>query len=136
VVYVTSGLVDVLLDFASDADPDPVTALLAVTPAGDIPDTDLPPETPVFTDFYLPDTGESVRAVFGVDLATPVGQTQGRFVSHPIGELALDTTDDLHQVVFVAVPPWTPDDVAAFDRSGRKQELDVLDVEPREETFT
>jgi proteasome lid subunit RPN8/RPN11 len=131
VVYITSGLLEVLTDFARDADPETVTAALAVTPAGEIEEATVGPETPVFTDFYLPETGESVNAVFGVDLSTPPGQTQGRFVSHPRGEQSVSRTDDLHEVVFVAVPPWELEDVRAYDRSGRQQTLTVLDVEPK-----
>jgi hypothetical protein len=89
---------------------------------------------PVFTHFYLPRDDDSVSAVFGVDLGTPVGQTQGRFVSHPRGELSVSETDDLHEVVFVAVPPWDDDSVAAFDRRGTRREFSVLDVEPPAES--
>ena len=132
-VYATRGLVDSLLRQARDREPEGVTIPLSVTPAGDLPETGLPPETPVFTHFYLPSAGGSINAVFGVDLGTPVGQTEGRFVSHPQGRLAVSKRDDLHAVVFVAVPPWDDDSLAAFDRHGVRQELSVLDVEPPEE---
>lgn len=132
-LYVTRGLVETLLRLARERDPEGTTIPLSVTQAGEIPDANLDPETPVFTHFYLPSAGSSVNAVFGVDLGTPVGQTQGRFVSHPRGDLRLSKRDDLHEVVFVAVPPWDQDDIAAFDRSGREQSLTVLDVEPPEE---
>ena len=138
-VYVTRGLVDVLLDLASEADPDDVTTGVSVTPAGELAGAgSLPPETPVFTDFLLPDAGRSVNAVFGVDLSTPARQTQGLFVSHPVGELAVTKRDDLAQVVFVAVPPWELDEnsFAAFDRTGGRQRLDVVDAEPPRETFS
>lgn len=132
-LYVTRGLVTTLLRLAREHDPGTTTIPLAVTPAGEIPEADLAPETPVFTHFYMPNSGGSVSAVFGVDLGTPVGQTQGRFVSHPRGDLRLSKRDDLHEVVFVAVPPWEEDSLAAFDRSGREQTYTVLDVEPPEE---
>lgn len=132
-VYATRGLITTLLRLASESEPETTTIPLAVTSAGEIPDADLDPEAPIFTHFYLPDVGESVTAVFGVDLGVPVGQTAGRFVSHPRGDLALSKRDDLHEVVFVAVPPWGENDVAAFDRSGRRQSLTILDVEPPEE---
>ncbi len=138
-VYVTRGLVDVLLGLASDADPDDVTTGLSVTPAGDLEGADsLPPETPVFTDFFLPDPGNAVNAVFGVDLSTPARQTHGRFVSHPVGELEVSRRDDLAQVIFVAVPPWEPDraSFAAFDRTGARQPLEVLDARPPEESLS
>ena len=118
---------------ASESDPETTTIPLAVSSAGDIPETDLDPGTPVFTHFYMPDAGGSVNAVFGVDLGTPVGQTEGRFVSHPRGDLSLSKRDDLHEVIFVAVPPWDDDSMAVFDRRGRKQALEILDVEPPEE---
>jgi proteasome lid subunit RPN8/RPN11 len=135
VIYLTQGLQETLLRLAREREPDAVTIALAVTPAGDLPAEDpalaaLGDDVPVFTHFYLPRDDDSVSAVFGVDLGTPVGQTQGRFVSHPQGDLSLSTTDDLHEVVFVAVPPWDADSLAAFDRSGRRVELTVLDVEP------
>jgi len=118
---------------AEEADPDSVTISVAVTQASELLETDLPPETPVFTHFYMPSAGGAVNAVFGVDLGTPVGQTQGRFVSHPDGNLSLTKEDDLHEVVFVAVPPWDEPSVAAFDRRGDQQEVELLDVEPPEE---
>lgn len=133
--YATRGLAQTLLRMAGESEPDQTTVPLAVTPASEIPDADLDPETPVFTHFYMPDAGGSVNAVFGVDLGTPVGQTQGRFVSHPQGRLEVSTRDDLHEVVFVAIPPWDDESLAAFDRRGRKRELRILDVEPPEETF-
>ena len=134
-IYATRGLVESLLRMADEADPESVTISVAVTPASDIPDADLPPETPVFTHFYMPSAGGSVNAVFGVDLGTPIGQTQGRFVSHPAGHLSLTKEDDLHEVVFVAVPPWDEPSIAAFDRRGDQQELKLLDVEPPEEVL-
>lgn len=137
-VYISSGLVDVLLDLAADAEPQSLTAGLAVSRARDLegPDADaLDPETQVFTDFYLPDAGQSVMAVFGMDLSMPHAQTQGRFVTHPQGELSISRRDDLHEAVFVAVPPWTRESLAVFDRSGRRKQLDVVDAHPPEEPF-
>lgn len=138
-VYVTRALVDVLLDLASDADPDDVTTGVSVAPAGDLEGADeLPPETPIFTDFYLPDPRNSVNAVFGVDLSVPARQVQGRFVSHPVGELEVTRRDDLAEIVFVAVPPWTADEqsFAAFDRSGRRQPLEIVDASPSGQSLT
>lgn len=136
-VYATRGLIKSLLRQAADREPDSITIPLAVTAAGDLYQSTLPAgvsaETPVFTHFYMPDAGGSVNAVFGVDLGTPAGQTQGRFVSHPTGHLGLQETDDFHALIFVAVPPWTVDTVAVFDRHGVRQGLDLLDVEPPEE---
>jgi hypothetical protein len=129
VVYITRGLLTALLEYAADRDPGSVTVALATTPAEEF-DADLPPGTPVFTDMYLPDTGGSVTAVFGMDLSTP--DSDGRFISHPEGHLELTTTDDLHRVVLVAVPPYDEESVAAFDRSGEEQPLDIVDAEPPE----
>lgn len=136
-VHITRGLRDALLGFARDAEPEAVAASLGVTPAGEFEDglADLPPETPVFTHFYLPEAGRSVSAVFGVDLSTPAGRTPGQFVSHPDGELAVRRTDDLREVVFVAVPPWRGDSFAAFGRDGSRRDLSVLDVEPPAESL-
>jgi hypothetical protein len=138
VVYVTRALVDVLLELASDADPDRVTTGLSVSSAGDLDGAEgIPPETPVFTDFFLPDPGNSVNAVFGVDLSTPARQIQGRFVSHPVRELEVTKRDDLAQVVFVAVPPWEVDDrsFAAFDRAGQRQPLKIIDARAPERSL-
>ncbi|MEF8852789.1 MAG: hypothetical protein V5A44_10875 [Haloarculaceae archaeon] len=132
-VYATRGLVESLLQSAEEAAPDEVSVSISVTPAGDLPDADLPPEAPVFTHFYMPEAGSSVNFVFGVDLGTPAGQTQGRFVSHPNGELRVRQTDDFKELVFVAVPPWDTDAVAVFNRRGEEQRLELLDVEPPEE---
>jgi hypothetical protein len=118
---------------ARERAPESTTISLAVTDAGEIPEADLDPETPIFTHFYMPSAGSSVNAVFGVDLGTPVGQTQGRFVSHPRGDLRLTKRDDFHEVIFIAVPPWDDDAIAVFDRSAEEQELTILDVEPPEE---
>lgn len=123
-----------LRDFAREAEPEAVTIALATTPAGEFIDS-LPPETPVFTHFYFPEAGRSLSAVFGMDLGTPVGQTQGRFVSHPQGKLALSRTDDLHGVVFVAVPPWEREDLAVFSRDGIEKPLELVDSEPPTESL-
>lgn len=132
-LYATRGLVETLLRMASESDPETTTIPLAITEATDIPEANLDPETPIFTHFYMPDAGGAINAVFGVDLGMPIGQTQGRFVSHPRGDLQLSKRDDLKEVVFVAVPPWDDDSLAVFDRHGRKQQLTILDVEPPEE---
>jgi hypothetical protein len=133
-VYATAGLVEALLDIAEDRSPSEVTVALTTTPAGEFePPLDLPPETPVFTDLYLPGPGGSVAAVFGMDLGTPA--SDGRFVSHPDGQLSVRQTDDLHEVVFVGVPPWEATDVAAFDRRGNGCPLELLDVEPPAESL-
>jgi hypothetical protein len=132
-VYATRGLVESLLRFARENEPDSITISLSVTRATDIDELDLPGETPVFTHFYLPSAGESVNQVFGMNLGTPAGQTQGRFVSHPTGPPEVTEEDDLHEVVFVAVPPWEVESVAAFDRSANRRPLELLDVEPPEE---
>lgn len=129
VVHITTGLVDLLLSMAADREPGEVTVGLTVTEAADL-DTDLDPETPVFTHFYHPDAGGSVRAVFGMDLASP--RTQGRFVSHPDGDDRLRRTDDLHEVVFVAVPPW--EEVVAYGRSGERRPVEVVDAVPPTES--
>ena len=133
VVHITTGLVGVLLSMADDRDPQGVTVGLTVTPAADLdadPATDLDPETPVFTHFYHPDAGGSVRAVFGMDLASP--RTQGRFVSHPDGDDRLRERDDFHEVVFVAVPPW--EELVAYDRSGERLPVEVVDAVPPSES--
>ena len=134
VVYVTRGLLDALLELARDRDPGRLTVSVATTPAGELGDeVDLDPETPVFTDLYLPDTGRSLSAVFGMDLGTP--RAEGRFLSHPDGYLGVRQTDDLHGVVLVGVPPYDLSSVAAFGRRGEGLALDVLDVEPPQESF-
>jgi hypothetical protein len=127
VVYITRALLTALLDLAEERDPGSVTVSVTATPAADL-DSSLPTDRSVFTDMYLPDAGGSVTAVFGMDLSTP--SAAGRFVSHPDGALALTKADDLAEVVFVAVPPYEVEDVAAFDRSGTGQPLEIVDVEP------
>ena len=126
-VYITRALLTALLELGADRDPSSVTVSLATTPTDEL-DSALPPDRAVFTDMYLPDTGSSVRAVFGMDLSTP--GAAGRFITHPDGLLALTKADDLHEVVFVAVPPYDIDSVAAFDRSGNGRSMEIVDVEP------
>jgi proteasome lid subunit RPN8/RPN11 len=133
-VYVTEGLIEALLGFARERDPGSVTIGLSVAPAGELdPPVDVQPGTPVFTHFYMPGE-DSVSAVFGIDLGTP--RTQGRFVSHPEGDPELSRTDDLHEVVFVATPPWTPETVRAYDRSGQRVTATVLDAAPPAESVS
>ncbi|PSP27910.1 hypothetical protein BRC65_03710 [Halobacteriales archaeon QH_2_65_14] len=133
-IYITRGLVDTLLRLASEADPDSTTIPLSVSQAADLPETNLGDETPVFTHFYMPNEGDALNAVFGIDLKTPAGQTPGVFVSHPVSELRVTKRDELREVVFVAVPPWDEDSFKAFDRKGQVQELSILDIEPPEES--
>ncbi|MFD1588581.1 hypothetical protein ACFR9U_16505 [Halorientalis brevis] len=135
-VHITRGLAETLLRFARERDPESVTISLSVRTAAELDGTDLDDDTPVFTHFYLPNAGKSVNAVFGVDLGTPAGQIQGRFVSHPTGDLSVSKRDDLAEVVFVAVPPWERASLAAFDRKGRRKELTVVDAEPPEESVS
>jgi hypothetical protein len=136
VLYVTRGLVDTLLRFAAERDPDRVTVPLAVTRARDLSDADLPDETPVFTHFYMPSEGDAVNAVFGMQLGIPSGETPGIFVSHPVQRLELTKEDDLREVIFIAVPPWEEDSFAAFERGGDRQACTILDIEPPEESLT
>jgi hypothetical protein len=134
VIYATGGLLEVLLELAAEAEPREVAVELSVTPAGQFDeDIGLDPATPVLTHFYMPEASESVNAVFGMNLSTSAGQTQGRFVSHPDGERRVRREDDLHGVVLVAVPPWDVESVRAFARDGTGPELVVLDVAPPEE---
>lgn len=136
VIYATSGLLEVLLDMAREAEPREVSVELSVTPAGEFDeDLGLDAGTPVLTHFYMPEAGASVGAVFGMNLSTSAGQTQGRFVSHPDGELRVRREDDLHGVVLVAVPPWEVDAVRAFARDGTGRELVLLDAAPPEEAL-
>lgn len=135
-VRITRDLLAVLLERAADSEPDGVSLLLTATPAGEFPDPppELDPAAPIITHYTLPGAGGSVSAVFGMDLGTPAGRSRARFVSHPDGGLELRETDDLAAAVIVAVPPWEPDCVAAFDRSGRELPLWVVDAAPPEES--
>ncbi len=132
-IYLTDGLVETLLRFASEKDPDSTTVPLAVTDADKL-DVDLEQDGPVFTHFYMQNDDDAVNAVFGVNLGLPAGQTPGVFVSHPRGRLSVSKRDDLREVVFVAVPPWDRDSFQAFDRAGDRVTYEILDIEPPEET--
>lgn len=132
-IYLTEGLVETLLGFASEKDPDSTTVPLAVTDADEL-GADLEQDGPVFTHFYMQNDDDAVNAVFGVNLGIPVGQTPGVFVSHPRGRLSVSKRDDLREVVFVAIPPWDRDSFQAFDRAGNRVEYEILDIEPPEET--
>lgn len=132
-IFVATDLLEGLCELAADRDPDAVTVPLAVTPAAELEGV-RPTDGPVFTHFYLPDTGRSVRAVFGVDLGTPAGATPGIFLSHPDGRRELTKRDELREVVLVAVPPWEASGVVAFDRRGRRRPLRTLDVAIPEES--
>lgn len=134
-IYATRALIEGLLEFAGSQDPDTISVNLSTTPAGEMCVADLPAESPIFTHFDLPGAGGSVSAVFGMDLGTPPG-SDGRFISHPDGYLGLSHTDDLHEVVIVAIPPWEQSVVAAFGRDGSRRSLELLDVEPPEESVS
>jgi len=136
-VYATRALVAALCELAADDDPDTVSVRLAANPAADLRPTDgaltgLDPSTPVLSEFYFPDAGDALTSVFGVDLATPTGQTAGRFVSHPDGNPDVSITDDLHAQLLVSVPPWEPTDVRAYDRNGSRHDLVLVAAEPPE----
>lgn len=133
-VYITQSLLETLQQFATHSKPDSLSIGLAVTPARRLTGAgEIPESMPVFTHLYLPHRPNSVSSVFGIDLHTPPGRTHGRFVTHPFSELRLTKRDDLHEIVFVAVPPWDEDSIAAFDRAGRRHPLCVIDAIPPEE---
>lgn len=139
-LYATTGLLDVLIEFATDREPQQANVPLAATPAGELTGSDprladIDPATSVLTHFYLPDAGGAVSSIFGMDLGTPSGGAQARFVSHPTGPLAVTKEDDLAGAVLVAVPPWAADEIRAFDRRGTDIELVGLDAEPPVETI-
>jgi len=139
-VFVTAGLLEILVEFAADREPQQANVPLAATPAGDLAGNapelhGLDPDTPVLTHFYLPNAAGSVNSVFGMDLGTPSARTAARFVSHPNGPLGVTKRDDLAGVILVAVAPWETETVAAFDRRGTRLDLTVLDAEPPVETL-
>ncbi|WP_238479166.1 hypothetical protein [Natranaeroarchaeum sulfidigenes] len=135
-VFVTEGLVDALLEYAAQEDPESLSMALSVTPAGDLDGAeDLDPDTPVFTDLYVPQQDRSVNVVFGMDFTIPPRQTQGRFLSHPDGTHDVTREDDLHEVMLVAVPPWKRSDLRAYNRSGRRLSLTILNAIPPEDGF-
>jgi len=133
-VHITRGLVEMLLERASEAEPSRENLVLDATPAADF-ETDLgvDPSTPVLSHVYFPMAGRAVSDVFGVDLGTPAGRGRARFLSHPQGPAELTRRDDLAGVVLLAVPPW--EDCLAFDRRGRRLPLTVVDAEPPAESL-
>lgn len=133
-IHITEGLIETLLRLSKEKDPEPTTMPLGISRAENLPDAELPDDTPVFTHFYMPSEEDTLNAVFGVDLGTPAGQTPGVFVSHPRGDLRVSKRDDFREVVFVAVPPWDEESFRAFDRKGNGRDLTILDIEPPEET--
>lgn len=135
-VYVTRGLIEVLLDRAGDVEPSRMNTVLDATPAGEFgADLGLAPSTPVLTHLYFPAAGRAVSDVFGVDLGTPAGRGRARFLTHPQGPPELTRRDDLAGVVLLAVPPWESSSVTAFDRRGRRLDLTVVDAEPPVESL-
>lgn len=126
-VYASSALLRALLHLAEAAEPAPITVQLATTAAAEF-DGLTAGDRPVFSHFYFPDAAPSNSAVFGMDLSVPLGRTHGLFVSHPIGNRSLSERDDLHERVFVAVPPWDLDAVSVFDRGGRRHRLQLVDA--------
>jgi hypothetical protein len=133
-IYVTSALLDVLLEMSESAEPDPVSVVLTPTAAGAF-DADLgvDTDTPVLTHFYLPDAGRSVTEVFGLDLSTPAGRGRARFHAHPQGPREPTKRDDFAAAVLVAVPPWDRVGLRAYDRAGNQLALREIDAVPPEE---
>ena len=139
-VYATEGLVEGLLDLAGERDPESISTRIATVTAESLtgPDADvIPAETPVFAEYLLPDPGNSLMHVFGIELSTPNRYTNGRFISHPDGPLDLTIRDDLAEVVLIAVPPWEPtrSSLAAFNRNGERYELELIDAAPPDAPF-
>lgn len=133
-VYATHGLVEMLLERATDAEPSRVNLVLDATPAGDFEtELDLDPSTPILSHVYFPAAGRAVSDVFGVDLGTPAGRGRARFLTHPQGPAELTRRDDLAGLVLLAVPPW--ETITAFDRRGRRLPLTVVDAEPPVESL-
>ena len=133
-VYISRPLLETLLRFARRSEPELLSIGLATTPAGQFSNTNgVSDSIPVFTHLYLPERPNSVSSVFGMNLHTPPGRTHGRFVTHPSSELQLTKRDDLHAVVFVAVPPWDETAIAAFDRAGRRHSIRVVEGTPPDE---
>jgi len=133
-VYISRPLLETLLRFARRSEPELLSIGLATTPAGQFSNTNgISDSIPVFTHLYLPERPNSVSSVFGMNLHTPPGRTHGRFVTHPFSELQLTKRDDLHAVVFVAVPPWDETAIAAFDRAGRRHSIRVVEGTPPDE---
>ena len=133
-IYLTEGLVETLLGFASEKDPDSTTVPLGVTDADEL-GLDIEQDGPIFTHFYMQNDDDAVNAVFGVDLGTPAGQSQGRFLSHPDGNPELTMRDDLHAAVLVAVPPWQPANVSAYDRDSTARHLTVINAATPDRDF-
>jgi len=130
-IHVTRPLLETLLRSAVRSEPESISLGLRTTPAGRLSGVDdVADATPVFTHRFLPTRPNSVSSVFGVDLQTPPRRTHGRFVSHPRSALRLTRRDDLHEIVFIAVPPWDEASVAVFDRNGRRHPLRVVDAVP------
>lgn len=132
-VYATRALAAVLCELAADADPEAISVRLVATPATDLDAADgaladLDPDAAVLSDFYFPGAGDALTNVFGMDLATPAGQTAGRFVSHPDADPEVSHADDLHAQVLVGVPPWDADDLRAYDRHSERQSLVLVDA--------
>lgn len=142
-IHVTAALLAVLLELAGDADPQALSVSIGQRAAGDLTPLEEPvawdaeelsigsletlaPSTAVFTDFYFPKVGSSLESVFGVDLGVPAGQTGGRFLAHPEGIPEPTVRDDFHATLLVAVPPWQPGNVAAFDRDSTPRPLRVV----------
>ncbi|WP_188974667.1 MPN domain-containing protein [Halocalculus aciditolerans] len=143
-VFVARPLLDVLLEFGSDTDPQRLSVALATEDARDLVPSaasttsdvalaDLDSDQSVYAEFFLPDAGRSVENVFGVNLSTPPGRTRGRFVTHPDGNPDLAATDDLSVRVLVATPPYDVENVRAYDRSGRRIELVVVAADAPDE---
>jgi len=139
-VYATRPLVEALCVLAEDADPRPLSVALATSARDELVAADgsgeslaaVPDDAAVFSDFYFPNAGDAVSKVFGVDLATPAGQTKGRFLSHPRGDPDPSVTDDFAARLLVAVPPWGAENVRAYDRRGRRRLVLVAADAPEE----
>lgn len=125
-VFIIEDLLDTLLDLASRSDPRKISIGLASENSKNLDLKNIPSNIEVFYDFYYP-SGKSIKEVFGMDISTPPSSTQARFISHPSGYTKIMKEDELHRIIFIAVPPWTKESIKVYNRNGEEYNLEIID---------
>lgn len=124
-IFITSDLLDTLLDLASKSSPKKISIGLTSEKSKKLDLKNISNDKEVFYDFYFP-SAKSIKDIFGMDISTPPSSTQARFISHPSGYAKIMKNDELHKIIFIAVPPWDKESVKVYNRNSEEYDLEII----------
>lgn len=125
-IFITADLLETVLDIASRSAPKKTSIGLTSEKSKDLDLKNVCDNKDVFHDFYFP-SGKSINEIFGMDISTPPTSTQARFISHPSGYDKIMKKDELHKIIFIAVPPWDKKSTKVYNRNGKEYDLVIID---------